>query len=117
MVRCASEQVVLPVMACDGCICRFSQRPGSHLPESVFFSDPNVINIFFLSLCVYVHICTCGHRGQKRLALVDFLGLELQVVMSHLVWVLGTKLHSLCKSRKSSSPLSRLSSPDSDLLK
>lgn len=53
-MRCTSEQVVLSVVVCDGCI-RFSQRPGSHFSESVFILI--LMLLIFFSICVFVHVC------------------------------------------------------------
>ena len=36
------------------------------------------------------HVSGVAHRGQKRT--LDLLELDLQVVISHMTWVLGTKL-------------------------
>jgi len=56
----------------------------------------------FLSLCVcvyvfveveYVHMSADGSDGRK--SSLDPLRLELQVDVSHLAWVLGSKLQSL----------------------
>jgi hypothetical protein len=42
-------------------------------------------------------VCACSVReGQKRA--VDALELELQAVVSHLRWVLGTKFQSLART-------------------
>lgn len=38
----------------------------------------------------FVYMSTGAYRGRKRKS--DFLGLPLQVIVSHLMWVLGTKL-------------------------
>lgn len=48
----------------------------------------------YLCFCVYVHTGTC--RSQKKTG--DFVLLELQAVVSHLVWVLRTQV--LWKSTK-----------------
>jgi hypothetical protein len=47
--------------------------------------------------CVCMCVCVCGRcvgtcGDQKRV--LDLLELELQVVMNHPIWVLGTKLGS-----------------------
>lgn len=50
------------------------------------------IVFFFLSecLCVYVHMCASALIGQKRAS--GFLEQELQMVVSHWMWVLRTEL-------------------------
>ena len=53
---------------------------------------------------MYVHMFmfTCvfagTHRGQKTT--LDLLEVELQATVSHLIWVLGTKIKSYFKSSK-----------------
>lgn len=46
----------------------------------------------YVSVCRNMHVSADIHKGQKR-ALYP-LGLELQLVLSHLMWVLGTKSRS-----------------------
>ena len=47
-------------------------------------------------MCVsFVDLCS-GHRSQKKIS--EPLELELQVVVSHPVWVLGTKLGSSARA-------------------
>jgi hypothetical protein len=43
-------------------------------------------------MCEYVHLCVATSEVQKRSS--DPLEIELQVVVSHLTWVLGTELRS-----------------------
>lgn len=40
-------------------------------------------------------MCMCGRVGQRSEEGVDLLKLEYQVVVSHLVWMLGTELGPL----------------------
>lgn len=40
-------------------------------------------------MCRYVHLSADAHRDQR----LDFLEVELWVVLSQSAWVLGTKLH------------------------
>lgn len=43
-------------------------------------------------VCVHVSACNC-HAKARRVS--DFLELELQAAMNHVVWVLGIELWSL----------------------
>lgn len=57
----------------------------------------NIYTCFYLCvyICVHVSICysfTDVYRGQKKVQ--NALELEFQVVVSHLIWVLGIKLCS-----------------------
>lgn len=45
-----------------------------------------------MALCEYVYMTVDAYRGQKRAS--ELLEWELQMVMSHLKWVLGMKLVS-----------------------
>lgn len=47
-------------------------------------------------LKVYMHVSDSVVRGQKRV--LDSLELVLQVVVSHLMWVLGIKLRSSARA-------------------
>lgn len=52
-------------------------------------------------MCVYQYVCIVllcagANKGQKAL---DSLELELQVVLSLLIWVLGTELYSYKSSK------------------
>jgi hypothetical protein len=59
--------------------------------------------LIFLILSVFVWICACECRAQcGRKRALDSLKLELQVVVSLQLWVLGPKLRS---SRKAASPI------------
>lgn len=74
----------------------------------------NLYLFLFVYVCVYIDtytICS-AHRGQKRV--LQFLKLELQVVMSQLTWMLGTKLSSSGRAPTTHSFNSepRLQSPD-----
>jgi hypothetical protein len=53
----------------------------------------------YASACLYVGVCTrvqCLWRGEGACA---FLELELQVVVNHPIWVLGTELRPSARSR------------------
>lgn len=45
-----------------------------------------------MSLCEFVHVCTCVFRPveAKQGSVLDLLELELQTFVSHLIGVLGT---------------------------
>lgn len=48
-----------------------------------------------MCLCICTCVCLCVHvHESKCLQRVNPMGLELQVLVSHLVWVLGTKFRS-----------------------
>lgn len=47
--------------------------------------------VFCLHVCIWT-TCVMCYEGQKRVP--DLLELELQTVVSHPVWVLGTELRS-----------------------
>ena len=57
--------------------------------EFFFFKVYGYVRVWFICLCIYVHACGT-YRGQKRIS--DPLELELQVVMSCLIWVQGTEI-------------------------
>lgn len=42
-------------------------------------------------MCIYVHVSTGAHRGQKNCIPLD---LELQAIVNFVVWVLGVELKS-----------------------
>lgn len=44
----------------------------------------------FFKMCVYVHMLACGHGGQK--GRFDPLELEVKIVVSCPVWILGSTL-------------------------
>lgn len=46
---------------------------------------------------MYMHLCVCACRGQKRVP--GSLDLELEVAVSHLMWMLGIEL---CKNSQHS---------------
>lgn len=49
--------------------------------------------LIFICMCVYVpHVCSCPQKSEKA---SDTQDLGLQVVVSHLSWVLGTNSNSL----------------------
>lgn len=50
-----------------------------------------------VSVFEYVHICVGNHRKQKRTS--DSLEMELQGVVNHQMWVLGTEHQVLRKNR------------------
>lgn len=75
----------------------------------IYYVYVHILCIWVFSL--YVCLCTtymCGARA--RLKALNLLGLELQIVVSHL-WVLGIKTLVLWKNNKCSKPLSHISSP------
>lgn len=43
-----------------------------------------------VSACMYTHVCGCGGENKKKV--LDLLQLELQVIVSHLIWLLDAEL-------------------------
>lgn len=44
---------------------------------------------FYLCICRYTHVHGCGGENKK---LLDLLQLKLQVIASHLIWLLDVEL-------------------------
>ena len=66
--------------------------------------------LFFKKICVCVCVCVCGvHGGQKRVS--DPLELELQVVVSRLMWVLVTELRSSTRAARALNTLATSPAP------
>lgn len=51
-----------------------------------FLNDMNVC----VAMCVYVHVSRGVCKGQKTVS--NLLELELQVLVSHFIWMQGTKI-------------------------
>jgi hypothetical protein len=67
---------------------------GWDLDANILPSFPTAQRLLVLIMCLYglVNASEGAHRSQKRVS--DNLQVELQVVVSHLLWILGTKLRS-----------------------
>lgn len=68
-------------------------------PLSSQYSTLHILNLntflkfIFIYICVFVwnvyYVCVAAHGDQKKA--LDHLELELQMALSHLMWVLGTQ--------------------------
>jgi hypothetical protein len=50
--------------------------------------------MYMMYMYMYVCLCVCSHESRclSRLKVPDLLELELYIVVSHLTWILRTKL-------------------------
>lgn len=65
-----------------------------------------IFNYMYVNVCGYVFMCVDTCRGQKMAP--DSFKLELQVAVSHLLWVVGTEFEF---SGKAASSLDHLEPP------
>lgn len=90
------EASVLPAVTALGIVSEaFVALLGPTVLMVFLFSLHLVLNCMFVYVCVFECVCLCVHRAQKRVW--DLSELELQMVMSHLIRVLGTKLWSFAR--------------------
>lgn len=63
-----------------------------------------------LCVCPHMWMWVCAHecRSPQKPEVLDSLELELQVILSHLTWVLGNRTWDHCKSSMCSYPLSHV---------
>lgn len=54
-----------------------------------------IFNYVCVHLCVSVYVCACKCKCTRRLEVSDFLELEFQVVVSHLVWTSARAVKTL----------------------
>ena len=64
---------------------RYSRRPGVFLTTEPSLQPP----LFSFYVCVYMHTYLGAPGDQTRVS--EFLELELQTVVSHVTWRLGTE--------------------------
>lgn len=85
---------------------RKNDHYNTHLSLIALWELFHILKFIFIFMHMYLsvcHMCVDASGDQKRVS--DFLGLELQVIVSHLAWVLGTELESsgrtTCNFKKS----------------
>lgn len=85
---------------------RKNDHYNTHLSLIASWELFHILKFIFIFMYMYLsvcHMCVDASGDQKRVS--DFLGLELQVIVSHLAWVLGTELESsgrtACNFKKS----------------